>query len=802
MKLVFLITLLCGYAYAYKTLIDVLSEDAKFSTLIYHLQRTHLVPMINNIEAGTFFAPDNDAFEKYQGPAPTRELILYHLLPKLYKTKDLGNGQLLESSYIRPGFLGRENKGQMLKITEKLEKFFHINDARIKDRDVFVNLNTTMNVVDRVLEPPPMMSSIVKEFDEKLFELMKRADLDKLIALERPFTTFISAKYLLDKFNHVEKKYLTSEYGLQDLKHILKYLVISEPIYLDRHPIGETSYTTESGETLIVKVSGDNRYTTVDGLKVMERDILAANGVIHVLDDLPYADSIVFDTRKYLFGLNATKFVSLIDKYELGYFLDSQSANITILAPTNEVIDEDDIPNNLKKQWLSYHLLQGAWKSDDLEDRMLLKSEYNSSQLLDDSQRIVVRVSDGNKYDLRRSIQFGTHSQVIGNDLHINENVIYRVSDPLDLPLDIFTRLVIDLELSTFIATLYVSGVIKDIKDSKAITLFVPTNQAFKNLGLVARYLVHPSGKTDLQTVLKYHVATSPLYYEDLVGDVLEVTTLTDDTLIINGNNNDSSVWISSNDGKEEHGVIKKSDILVANGVVHKVDHIQIPNNVEITHQNLLTGISANLMQDILKRTGVLKDIELNNYLILTPTDEAFKNIDLESLWNDTEKLGRIARLHILPKSSGKKRWFLHPLSGEEVFETMLEQDKVVVRQVGRNNMIIRVKGQPYGDHARVLDMGRVSTGDRSGGVIEIDSVLFPIERGAFGLPWMWSFLLVSFLWIASLSLLALAGFIAFKKYKRRRDGYVAILEAEADDIAEEEAEQAVNNIGHANLRV
>lgn len=138
--------------------------------------------------------------------------------------------------------------------------------------------------------------------------------------------------------------------------------------------------------------------------------------MIHVLDDLPYADSTVFDTRKYLFGLNATKFVSLIDKYDLGYFLDSQSVNVTILAPTNEVIDEDDIPNNLKKQWLSYHLLQGAWKSDDLEDRILLKSEYNSSQLLDDSQRVVVRVSDARKNDLRKSIQFGTHSQVIGSD--------------------------------------------------------------------------------------------------------------------------------------------------------------------------------------------------------------------------------------------------------------------------------------------------------------------------------------------------------------------------------------------------
>jgi uncharacterized surface protein with fasciclin (FAS1) repeats len=137
------------------------------------------------------------------------------------------------------------------------------------------------------------------------------------------------------------------------------------------------------------------------------------------LDDLPYAESTVFDTRKYLIGLNATKFVSLIDKHGLGSYLDSDSRNLTILAPTNEVIDEDDIPNNLKKSWLSYHLIQGAWKPADLVDRMLLKTEYNSSQLLNESQRVVVRVggrSDDNKKDLLKSILFGSHSKVVGSD--------------------------------------------------------------------------------------------------------------------------------------------------------------------------------------------------------------------------------------------------------------------------------------------------------------------------------------------------------------------------------------------------
>jgi hypothetical protein len=154
-------------------------------------------------------------------------------------------------------------------------------------------------------------------------------------------------------------------------------------------------------------------------------------GVLHVLNDLPYADSIIFDTRKYLFGLNATKFVSLIDSYGLGQFLDDGATNVTILAPTNEVIDEDDIPNNKKVQWLSYHIARGAWSPSYLNDRMLLKTEYNSSQLNHDSQRLQVRVGknrddwDTNK-SLLKSIRFSDHSKVIGDDsksnLYDNDN--------------------------------------------------------------------------------------------------------------------------------------------------------------------------------------------------------------------------------------------------------------------------------------------------------------------------------------------------------------------------------------------
>ena len=70
---------------------------------------------------------------------------------------------------------------------------------------------------------------------------MEKTSTDKLLEEERPFTTFVSARYLLDRFNHVEKNYLVSKYGQKDLKELIEYLVISKPIYFDKHPEGEAT---------------------------------------------------------------------------------------------------------------------------------------------------------------------------------------------------------------------------------------------------------------------------------------------------------------------------------------------------------------------------------------------------------------------------------------------------------------------------------------------------------------------------------------------------------------------------------
>ena len=122
--------------------------------------------------------------------------------------------------------------------------------------------------------------------------------------------------------------------------------------------------------------------------------------------------SLAFDQRKYLYGLKATKFVELLDKYDLGYFLNETTQKYTFLVPGNDVIDISD-HRQQHKDWLSYHVLTGDLKPEHLDDGSLLATEFISEQLGNVPQRLPVHIHDGSDTSTKW-IRFG-ESHVVGD---------------------------------------------------------------------------------------------------------------------------------------------------------------------------------------------------------------------------------------------------------------------------------------------------------------------------------------------------------------------------------------------------
>ena len=93
--------------------------------------------------------------------------------------------------------------------------------------------------------------------------------------------------------------------------------------------------------------------------------------------------------------------------------------------------------------------------------------------------------------------------------------------------------------------------------------------------------------------------------------------------------------------------------------------------------------------------------------------------------------------------------------------------------QESHGELEIKVKDGPDGAGAHVIGRGEATAG--GGGVLQIDTVLIPVRRGFFGLPWVWSVILTVTLSLLIALMLSTCGFFAYKIWNRRRLGYRAI---------------------------
>ncbi|KAG0744545.1 hypothetical protein G6F18_001183 [Rhizopus arrhizus] len=119
---------------------------------------------------------------------------------------------------------------------------------------------------------------------------------------------------------------------------------------------------------------------------------------------------------------------------------------------------------------------------------------------------------------------------------------------------------------------------------------FAPTLQVLRSHGLLSRYLFHPSSHHGLQSILKYHVALYPFYYQDLLN----------------------------------HGLHPVSALLTNKTRLNNRTRQQVRfGSALISHRRLLRDIDANLMEIVLTWVGLKDQIESTDWLVLTPADNA-----------------------------------------------------------------------------------------------------------------------------------------------------------------------------------
>jgi len=125
---------------------------------------------------------------------------------------------------------------------------------------------------------------------------------------------------------------------------------------------------------------------------------------------------------------------------------------------------------------------------------------------------------------------------------------------------------------NTLVAAVKAAGLVEALKGDGPLTVFAPTDEAFKKLPAgTVESLLKPENKDKLIAILKYHVVSGKVMAADVVK-LDSAATLEGDKVMIKVVN--GKVLINKS-------TVAKADIVCDNGVIHVIDTVLLPPTKE-----------------------------------------------------------------------------------------------------------------------------------------------------------------------------------------------------------------------------
>jgi transforming growth factor-beta-induced protein len=322
---------------------------------------------------------------------------------------------------------------------------------------------------------------------------------------------------------------------------VLKYHVISGVAAKAADLKNGELVKTLAGSSLAIDLSGDK--PKVNGVVVSTTDVVASNGVIHVIDGvlLPPGDIVEVATA-------AGTFTKLAQALTGAGLIDTLKGDgpFTLFAPTDDAFAKLSAAptGDALKNVLLYHVLPGVVGPLDLKE--------GGAAVTAGGSPVLFSLKDGAKIDDAKI----TITNVVAKNgvIHVIDTVLVPPADDIvaaATKAGTFTQLANALTSAGLVSTLHGNG---------PYTVFAPTDAAFMKLSAV------PSGDA-LKNVLLYHVVDGAIGSGDLeagrVPTLLQGKDLTVDLtsgVRINGAN------------------VSMANVLTKNGIIHVIDTVLVPN--------------------------------------------------------------------------------------------------------------------------------------------------------------------------------------------------------------------------------
>lgn len=415
-----------------------------------------------------------------------------------------------------------------------------------------------------------------------LVAALQATGLDSVLADEsKTFTVFAPNDAAFEKLGQDTINALLND--TETLTDILLYHVVSDAAVDAATAVSLAGTTVEAtnGDKFAVTLDGDKLF--VNTSEVIATDIMASNGIIHVIDTvlLPPEDVTetplvsVYDTAVAADDFNLL--VATLEATGLDATLADETKTFTVFAPTdaaftalgtdtiNALLADPDTLSNI----LLYHVI-----ADTAVDSATAISLSGSSVATANGAEIKLAVRDGNLF-INESMVTATDIQASNGVIHVIDAVL---SPPAPQPEEPVTEPVTGTILevaeeagfTTLVAAVKVAGLDGALgHPGDLYTVFAPTDEAFAALGseTIEALLADPD---TLRDILLYHV---------LPGTVVDSVAAADLVGFDVQSGNGQSIKLSTRDGAlmVNEATIIAADVEAVNGVIHVIDQVLLP---------------------------------------------------------------------------------------------------------------------------------------------------------------------------------------------------------------------------------
>ncbi|OEU08169.1 Fasciclin-domain-containing protein, partial [Fragilariopsis cylindrus CCMP1102] len=407
--------------------------------------------------------------------------------------------------------------------------------------------------------------------------------------------------------------------------------------------------------------------------EVIDADIDIINGIVHVIDNVllpPWVNKTILDIvsdENPPAELPDDVNVDLVkldetleevfkeagpDEFDLPNILDSPGG-YTVFAPTSAAFLKDaskleDLNIDQLSSVLSYHVVEGVYPESVLVDGFTLTT-------LQGEKIRFTSITDGSGTTMVNDETIITPNILANNGIvHVIDGVL--IPDGSKDLFDVTADDEDDEDLSLFDKYIVIyPDFVDTLNDDKEITVFAPTNDAFKNLGsdvapvvafnlLTGPNITTTMWKDHLEDLLNYHVLPIVVPSSNITDGLKKSTTLNNEEIIFTlgeaTNEEDTGIFVNTD------AEVIDADIDIINGIVHVIDNVLLPPWVNktildiVSDENPPAELPDDVNVDLVKLNETLEEVfkeagpnefDLPNildspggYTVFAPTSAAF----------------------------------------------------------------------------------------------------------------------------------------------------------------------------------